>query len=48
MTSTHLMLVLVGVYVVVAFVSAYERNWPRVLYWISAATLTIAVLWGTK
>lgn len=48
MTSTNLMLFLVAFYVLVAAVSAYERNWARVLYWISAATLTISVLWGTK
>lgn len=48
MTSTNLMLFLIAVYVLTAGVSAYEGNWPRVLYWVSAATLTISVLWGTK
>lgn len=48
MTSTHLMLGLIGVYVLTAMVSASEKNWPRVLYWISAAGITLAVQWGTK
>ena len=45
MMSSALMVVLVGVYLVVAAVSAWEHNWPRVLYWVSASLLTGSVLW---
>lgn len=48
MSSTGLMMFLVVVYVVTACVSGYEGNWPRVLYWISAAGITTAVIWGTR
>ena len=48
MTSTGMMLFLVGFYVLTAGVSGVEGNWPRVLYWLSAAGITTAVLWGTK
>lgn len=47
-TSTNMMIGLVGFYILTAGVSAYELNWPRALYWISAAGITTAVLWGTK
>ena len=48
MLSTAMMIGLVGFYLVVAGVSVVEGNWPRVLYWVSAAGITIAVLWGTR
>jgi hypothetical protein len=48
MLSTTMMVALVGFYLVVAGVSGVEGNWPRVLYWISAAGITVAVLWGTR
>jgi hypothetical protein len=48
MTSTGLMVCLVGVYLVTAGVSAYELNWPRCAYWVGAAIITSAVLAGTK
>lgn len=48
MTSTNMMIALVGFYALTAAVSATEANWPRVLYWISAAGITTAVLWGTR
>lgn len=44
MNSTTMMMGLVCFYVLTAGVSAYELNWPRVLYWISAAGITTAVL----
>lgn len=37
---------LVLAYAVIAVVSACEGNWPRCLYWISAAGIASAVLWG--
>lgn len=48
MTSTTMMIGLVMVYILTAAVSLHEGNGPRVLYWLSAAGITIAVLWGTK
>ena len=44
MTSTSMMGFLVVFYLVTALVSGMEANWPRVLYWISAAGITTAVL----
>jgi hypothetical protein len=43
--SSVLMQALIVAYVVIACVSAYEGNWARVVYWISASTLTVSVLW---
>lgn len=43
-----MMMGLVGFYLLTAIVSGTEANWPRVLYWISAAGITTAVLWGTR
>lgn len=48
MTSTIMMIGLVAFYLLTAGVSAYEANWPRVLYWTSASGITVAVLWGTR
>lgn len=48
MTSTGMMVFLVVFYVATAIVSVMEANWPRVLYWASAAGITTAVLWGTR
>lgn len=45
MTSTMMMIGLVAFYVLTAGVSGWENNWPRVLYWLSAAGITTAVLW---
>lgn len=46
MTSTAMMMGLIAVYGVIAIVAMTEGNWPRVLYWMSAAGITTAVLWG--
>lgn len=48
MASTMLMQGLVVAYWIVAAVSAGEGNWARCLYWMCAAGITIAVLWGSK
>lgn len=45
MLSRGLMVGLLAFYVVIAFVSAYERQWPVTLYWVSAAGILTAVLW---
>ncbi len=42
--SSVLMTALVVVYVVIAAVSAYERNWARCWYWLAAAQITGSVL----
>lgn len=48
MTSGGMMIFLIGFYVLTSLVSGVEGNWPRVLYWLSAAGITSAVLWGAK
>ena len=48
MLSSYLMLGLIVAYLVIAGVSAWEGNMARTLYWISASTLTISVLWMGK
>lgn len=48
MLSSTMMSALIVVYLIIAFVSTIETNWPRVLYFLSAAGITVAVLWGTK
>jgi hypothetical protein len=42
------MIGLCAIYVVIAALSAYERNWPRVLYWVAATLLNVSVIWATK
>ena len=39
------MKLLIGLYLVLACVFAYEGKWPFVLYWGSAAGISTAVLW---
>lgn len=46
--SSLLIKILLVEYIIVAIVCAYERNWPKVLYWISASGLQIAILFGMK
>ena len=47
MMSTWLMVFLLVQYLIIAAVSAWERYWPRALYFLSAAGITVAVLWMT-
>lgn len=42
------MTILVVQYLVIAVVSAVERNWPRVLYFICAAGISVAVMWMSE
>ncbi len=35
---------LIVVYLIIAFVSLLESNWPRALYWVGASIITFAVL----
>ena len=46
--STMMMQGLIVFYLLTALVSVLEGNWPRGLYWVSAAGITSAVLMGTK
>ena len=48
MTSTTRMMGLVAFYCLTALVAGWEGNYARVLYWISAAGITTAVLWGSR
>lgn len=41
----RLMIGLACFYVLLALVFAYEHNWPKALYWLSALGITSAVLW---
>ena len=45
MTSTTMMVALILQYLVIAVAAACERNWPRVLYWLAAVQINLAVLW---
>ena len=45
MTSTTVMWILIGFYVIIAALAAWERNWPRVLYYLAAGLISLAVLW---
>lgn len=48
MTSTILMRGLLVAYLVIMTTCLFEKNWPRALYWLSAAMITTSVLWGMK
>ena len=39
------MKILIGVYILLAAIFCYERQWPYALYWVSAGLLTGCVLW---
>lgn len=48
MTSDNIMKLLFIIYIFVSIVCVFEKNYPRALYWISAAFLTFSILWGMK
>lgn len=48
MNSTLLIKLLLGEYIIIALVCAKEGNWAKVLYWISASGLQVAILWGMR
>lgn len=48
MNSQLLIKILLVEYVIIAGVCFYEKNWVRLLYWISASGLQVAILWGMK
>ena len=39
---------LIAQYLVIAIVCLFEHNWARVLYYVSAASISVAVLWGMR
>lgn len=45
MMSTRLMLALIVAYLVIAGAAAWERDWPRVLYYLGAVLISAAVIW---
>ena len=48
MISTWLMKALLVAYVIITAACIYERDWPKMLYWVSACGITTAILWGMK
>ena len=42
--GTNLMRILIVEYIVIALAFAYQRNWPKMLYFISAAMISVSVL----
>lgn len=45
MSGHGLMQGLLVAYFVIACTFAYEANWPKMLYWVSAFGITFSVLW---
>ena len=45
MHSGWMIWALIAQYVVIALASAWERNWPRCMYFISAGFISLSVLW---
>jgi len=45
MISSALIWLLIVQYVIIALASVAERNWPRCLYFVSAAFISLSVLW---
>jgi hypothetical protein len=48
MISTWLMKALLVEYMIIAIACAFEHDWAKCLYWVSACGITIAILWGMK
>ena len=48
MTSTTLMLAMIAAYLVIVGTAAWERDWARVLYYVCAAGISVAVLWMSE
>jgi drug/metabolite transporter (DMT)-like permease len=43
--SSAITMLLMGFYVVLAVVTAFEKRWPTCLYWVGAVIVTSGVLW---
>jgi len=43
--SNAWMIALLAQYLGIAICAAFECRWPRVLYFVSAAGITVAILW---
>ena len=48
MSSSLMMKGLVVIYSIIAITCIAEKNYPKAMYWVSAACITISVLWGMK
>jgi hypothetical protein len=48
MNSDNAMKILFVSYIFICALCVKEKNYPRALYWISAAFLTFSILWGMK
>lgn len=48
MISSVQMICLCVAYLVIAVTAGIERNWPRVLYFVCAAGISLAVLWMSE
>ncbi len=48
LVSNILIKVLLLEYIVIAAVCFYEKNYARLLYWVSASGLQVAILWGMR
>ena len=48
MISNWLIRLLLVQYIIIALVCVYEKNFPRVLYWIGAFALNFSILWGMR
>jgi len=46
MNSTISMKILIVVYFCIFVMCVFEKNYPRALYWASAAMLTVSIIWG--
>lgn len=46
--SNFLIKCLLAEYLIIAGVCFYEKNYARLLYWISASGLQVAILWGMR
>lgn len=45
LTGNNLMFFLVGVYALTCATFIAEGNWPKAMYWASAASISISVIW---
>lgn len=48
MASTIMMRCLIVFYITIMITCLIEKNYPKALYWLSAAMITTSVLWGMK
>ncbi len=39
---------LLVIYAVISVLCGLEKNWPRLLYWVSAFFINASVMWGMR